>query len=268
MAMSGKRILLQGLYLLAAVGGGLAGNVFSDRARNWMSQPAAAAVPAGRVLAANEFDLVDDSGKIRAKLSLTDTGGGKLTLYDSQGQEHASIASDFSGGEIILSTRTVPSPENRWRVTLSSDLLNGANLSFQHPDAFPEVYLSANQDGTGLDLQGLDHKQAIQIDNNEISGPPFVLLRDHNGMERASLQLDRQGNPSISLFDHREHTRSRLVLGDSGDPSLSLFDAQGKVRTALGSISLKNTVTGSTELRSASSLVLFKDDGKMLWSVP
>jgi len=267
--MSGKRILQPGLYLLAAVGSGFAGNVFADHARNWVSQPVAAAAPAGRVVTANEFDLVDDSGKIRARLSLADAGGGKLSLYDMQGQEHASIAADVLGGEVVLSNRKFPAPENRWRVVLSSEALSGgAELTFQHPETFPEVYLSANEHGTSLNLQGLDHKQTIEIDNTDFNGRPFVSLWDHNGMERASLQLDRKGNPSISLSDGEEHTRSSLELSESGDPSLSLFDAKGKERAALGNTSLENTVTGFKELRSTSSLVLFREDGKVLWSAP
>jgi hypothetical protein len=49
--------------------------------------------------------------------------------------------------------------------------------------------------------------------------------------------------------------------------SLSLFDTK-KPRAVLGGVDLKNINTGSVEHRSPSSLVLFREDGKTLWSVP
>jgi hypothetical protein len=58
-----------------------------------------------------------------------------------------------------------------------------------------------------------------------------------------------------------------LNLDNDGSPSLSLNDTK-ELRAVLGNAYLKNTKTGSVEHRSPSSLVLFGEDGKVLWSVP
>src|SRR5262249_13804247 len=95
----------------------------------------------------------------------------------------------------------------------------------------------------------------------------FVLIRDHNAEQRAGLELDEHDNPGIFLFDQRGSTRSSLVLDSAGDASLSLFDTE-KPRVVLGGVDLKNIKTGSVEHRSPSSLVLFREDGRTLWSTP
>jgi len=40
------------------------------------------------------------------------------------------------------------------------------------------------------------------------------------------------------------------------------------MRAALGNFDLKNTATGSTEHRAASSLVLLNEQGRVLWEAP
>ncbi|MCH7805435.1 MAG: hypothetical protein IH937_15310 [Acidobacteria bacterium] len=46
------------------------------------------------------------------------------------------------------------------------------------------------------------------------------------------------------------------------------MDEDGNNRAVLGSTELKITRTGSTEIRAPSSLVLFDEEGKVLWSAP
>jgi hypothetical protein len=79
--------------------------------------------------------------------------------------------------------------------------------------------------------------------------------------------LDDRDNPGVYLYDQKGEPRSSLVLDADGSPSLTLNDPK-HVRAVLGSSCLKNTTTGSTEHRSPSSLVLFREDGKLLWSTP
>ncbi len=49
---------------------------------------------------------------------------------------------------------------------------------------------------------------------------------------------------------------------------VTLYDEGGKLRAALGNDDLKNTATGSTEHRASSSLVLFNEQGRVLWEAP
>jgi len=59
-----------------------------------------------------------------------------------------------------------------------------------------------------------------------------------------------------------------LLVDEDGNPRFQLYDSKGDVRTVLGSTRLKNTSTGSTEMRAPSSLVLFNEEGDVVWSAP
>lgn len=83
---------------------------------------------------------------------------------------------------------------------------------------------------------------------------------------RAGLVL-ADGEPHLLLADENEKPRVYLSLFQ-GEPTLELSDKDGKTRAALGYTDLKNKRTGSVEKRSASSLVLFGEDGKVIWQAP
>jgi hypothetical protein len=59
-----------------------------------------------------------------------------------------------------------------------------------------------------------------------------------------------------------------MLLASSGYTALNLLDETGKMRAILGNADLKSPDTGSTEHRAESSLVLFKEDGKVAWEAP
>ncbi len=85
------------------------------------------------------------------------------------------------------------------------------------------------------------------------------------------LKLDLFDGEPVLTFRHRKTTHSRVTLGfwpNRNEPSLNLYDEVGNLRVALGPTELKNTRTGSTEIRAPSSLVLFDEEGKVVWSAP
>jgi len=63
---------------------------------------------------------------------------------------------------------------------------------------------------------------------------------------------------------------SRILLTTrlKGSPALSLYDVGGKERATLGRTNLVITAAGAKEERPASSLVLFDEDGKVIWRAP
>ena len=63
-------------------------------------------------------------------------------------------------------------------------------------------------------------------------------------------------------------TKLEIDIQKDAGPSLSLTDSLGMVRAVLGPTELKHTDTGSTEIRAPSSLVLFDEDGNVVWSAP
>ena len=100
-----------------------------------------------------------------------------------------------------------------------------------------------------------------------IYDPPNVLpiaRYDYMGLklnvENGFVHLSRDG--ILLLESHGTSLKFDPVLG------LSLHDSEGNLRVALGTTRLEHANTGSTEIRAPSSLVLFDEDGKVVWSAP
>lgn len=96
-----------------------------------------------------------------------------------------------------------------------------------------------------------------------ISGP-FLQLQESSTGPAASLSLDSLGFWQSQL---RPGNFISLALSDNG-PMLRLVDEDGTLRAALGTTELKHSNTGSTEIRATSSLVLFNEEGNVVWSAP
>jgi thioredoxin-related protein len=60
----------------------------------------------------------------------------------------------------------------------------------------------------------------------------------------------------------------RLGIDSKGEPMLRLYDDIYKPRLEIGKTELKNTKTGSTEIRSTGSIVIYDEKGKVIYSVP
>ncbi len=72
------------------------------------------------------------------------------------------------------------------------------------------------------------------------------------------------GAPQLSMGTY-ENRMVVLRVSSSGDASLTLSDRDGNSRAAFGRTELKNNRTGSTEIRAPSSLILFDEEGKVVW---
>ncbi len=90
-----------------------------------------------------------------------------------------------------------------------------------------------------------DDKVALQIGLNPVNEWPLLVLRDKNERDRATLCLNANGKPSLYLLDENR-----------------------KVRVTLGSTPLKVPGTGPITKRSVSTLVLFDEEGNVIWSAP
>ena len=82
------------------------------------------------------------------------------------------------------------------------------------------------------------------------------------------LQPRKGGGPSLTLMDGRMKNRAVLGLWEDGEPYLTLLDRNGQERATLGSTDLRDSLTGSSVRRPCSSLVLFDEEGKIIWSAP
>jgi hypothetical protein len=91
---------------------------------------------------------------------------------------------------------------------------------------------------------------------------------DQDGKPRALLGVLGSGEPGLQLYDRDENGRVDLSLKASGRPGLELSDSNGRVRAALGYTEIVRPETGEIERRQVSSIVLFDQDGKVLWQTP
>lgn len=89
---------------------------------------------------------------------------------------------------------------------------------------------------------------------------------DEGGVKRASMSM-LKGFPQIDVRDENGTVRLSMVLFE-GAPSVVVNDENMRARALLGCTQLANKRTESVEQRQASSLVLFKSDGDVLWQAP
>ncbi len=180
--------------LFLAVTSGVLGGVLSV----WVLMPQAvlAQDEPQKVIEAQEFRLVDASGKLRARLAVDDLIGSRTTgleMFGENGEKNVILRTgDYGMASLAL----------------------------------------ANEGGATAELT--------------------VNRRD------SRLQLSRSiRNPQL-----------RLGLSQKGLPSLTLFDQNNNLRSILGSTELIVDGAASTELPAPFSLVLFDEEGKVVWSAP
>ena len=104
--------------------------------------------------------------------------------------------------------------------------------------------------------------------NKTILTTSFLSVSGKGGKSRLTLAVLPSGAQSLVLTDNTARTRAELAIEVDGSPTFGLFDRTGTARAVLGSISLENAETGVIEKRPESSLVLFGNDGKGIWSAP
>ena len=80
------------------------------------------------------------------------------------------------------------------------------------------------------------------------------------------LRGDATAIPSLTLTGSKDFSGIDLKIPTEG-PVLKIND-ENLARAVLGTVRLSNNRTGSTEIRAPSSLVLFDEEGKVVWSAP
>lgn len=199
-------------------------------------------IPIPRAILTTEPDgnpkliMQDKDGNPRFSIQLKDNDGATLAMLDEQGEQRLILSEKGSSGE----ART------------------GSTVAL-------------------LDSKGKIRAQmGLQADSN-----PFVSLSDPPLEKKAScrnikLCLKEKDQASISLSGVEGSLRAGLHI-DSGNTCFSLNDLKGKTRAELGNTKLafgtggflkKASSAFSVEQRSPSSLVLYNENGDVLWSAP
>ena len=97
----------------------------------------------------------------------------------------------------------------------------------------------------------------------------FNFLRQRrNCSVRSAPGLSKIGERGLgvdSLYRGKKQAGIRLLVARNGAPSLKRIDEQGRARTVPGSTALRTAQTGVVEKRAPTSLLLFGENGKVLF---
>jgi hypothetical protein len=113
-------------------------------------------------------------------------------------------------------------------------------------------------------------------------GEPHVTFVNKNGWAPMAMGINKEGipffnmvlepnqkaGPSLIMMDSQMNSRALLGLNRDGEPYLTFLDQNGQNRLAMGSTDVANPFTGLNEKRPCSSIILFDENGKVLWSAP
>ena len=191
-----------------------------------------------KVIEAQEFRVVDDGGIVRAQLS---------------------VSGDVASLRFAHPTGVRPMLE----IKASNDPTVGSSLVIRDSQGNERATL-----GFGEDLQ-LSYLSLKGSRTTAGTGTPAeISLRI---IENYAAQMlsgsEARLTPELTLSGAETFSSINLEVPTDG-PMLSLYDEDLKLRAVLGSTRLQNTGTGSTEIRAPSSLVLFDEEGKVVWSAP
>jgi hypothetical protein len=227
-----------------------------------------------RTLEANEFVLKDNSGTVRARLSVDTTNGPILTFY----RDRIHISASLAGGDEPSLTL--------FRAGTDEQVQLGANRTFNGLGLYEKEIragLSVQNGNPGLELYDESGKPRVAIEaaknsdfivlggtrSNE-SGKPGVYLEASKDGDL--ILLGPTGSKESSAFTNSgfgmwgNTGRFGVDLGEEG-PRIHLDDNEG-YSTTLGRTDLVSPTSGRKERTPAASVVLFGKNQKVLWSAP
>jgi hypothetical protein len=196
-------------------------------------------------ISAEEFVLVDGSGKLLASLGPS-YGGAALTIGSSAGKPRVILgvhkAGDTEGAVLVLADE-----ELRERIALSSTKLENSIAIFDQAreervfladdgksrgitvsggDGLPKVQLTGGAEGTGLMLFGPD--RTVRGTLAMVDDSPALRLCGSDGRARTLLGISRDGTV-WGMRDERGHTRATVAVeGDKG-ANMVLYDAEERI---------------------------------------
>ncbi len=219
------------------------------------------AVPGRRDLEAQSFVLLDSTGHAQARLAMV-AGGPALQLFDASGQGRAGLSVRQDGTAVL----SLSDGSGKGGATLVAGATQDTALLLRDPAG--QVRATLGIDGQGVALALTDRKgiSRVGIDVPEADAPRLV-LQDEAGMARASLATDKTGAATLRLLDPTGRPRAGLTSPGLG-PTLTLYDPDGAPRALLGPVELRDPRRATVVRRPASSVILFDQDGKVLWQAP
>jgi len=233
--------------LLLALLSGLMGGVLSI----WFLLPPSVLAQGEpqKVITAQEFRVVDEDGQVKVLINVLPDGSPSLILF----------------GESPALALVDQNLESRLMIGIFADQKPGLVIYDKSGNSRAELALG----GTGnprLTLQDEEENKKIELTvGTNLRSTIRAILESGEKSEP-----DEFIEPHMILSDGKSSTwitTSSLDISNER-PHLTLTDEESNTRAVLGSTELKITRTGSTEIRAPSSLVLFDEEGNVVWSAP
>ncbi len=168
-----NRITLIAALMAGALGGAASAHLWPGPAS---ASAAPAPTPSLTSITARQFEVMDDQGNERAKLSVSPEGTAQLAMYDQQGVERALLAVTREGTTMLAMSGDDGKPRMAANVVMHD---GPAAFALLNPDSTTAAELIVNKD-----------KRAL-------------LLADHKGNARVRLDLDagEKGEAALTFYD-------------------------------------------------------------------
>jgi len=132
---------------------------------------------------------------------------------------------------------------------------SGVTLNFRDVTRTKSAEVLVTEIGVGIVLSDESQESAIRMMTGESSG--------YGSISITAAESTLIATPNILTVSHPAGS----ILVDAEKPMIRVADSRHAPRAILGVTSL-TPPTGSTEIRTPSSLVLFDEDGNVVWSAP
>lgn len=122
--------------------------------------------------------------------------------------------------------------------------------------------------GSELQIATPDDKIVAILHHGD--GKPKLHLLDPQSKAEVRIGFNNNMEPALSLLDKNGKLRTMLALStkEDGSPGLQLYDNIGKLRTALGAGNMDKKEPGGMVKWPIASLVLFDEQGNIIWRTP
>jgi hypothetical protein len=211
-------------------------------------------------LKVRELLLVDEAGRTRARLGITDGMPG-LTFHteDGSGRLKVGFVSATDTGLTAFDKRGAQRAELRCRDGGTSSLV------FTNSTGANGIRLLA-LDGGHAALE-LTHTMGGSAELRAISeGQPDLTLSDAQGRLRASLGVNTSGLSCLTLFDQKNGNEAAFYVPREGPGGLSLVDQQRRPRLVLGApFDPRTRAVGDG---SPAAIELRDENGRAVWQAP
>jgi len=132
---------------------------------------------------------------------------------------------------------------------------SGVTLNFRDVTGTKSAEVLVTEIGVGIVLSDESQESAIRMMTGGSSG--------YGSISITAAESTLIATPNILTVSHPAGS----ILVDAEKPMIRVADSRHAPRAILGVTSL-TPPTGSTEIRAPSSLVLFDEEGKVVWSAP